>query len=408
VSPTYDQRPEAGTSHDPIAISAHHPSGLLRIGSLFSGYGGLDMAVIAAIGGGRVAWHSDIKPASVALLAHRHPDVPNLGDMTALFPSDEETPVDHGSFDPIDVLAASWPCQPHSAAGKRLGEADPRALWPNVVRAVAETRPAVFFGENVARIASNGELRRVVRGLADLGYVGAWRVFSAADSGACHLRKRCFVVAVDPAAYTEREAGWLAGHAEPGDRAGSSGVRPAQPGRRDHGALTLLPTPKASDGEKGGPGMRGRKGDLFLPSAVMQLLTTPTARDWKDNGDFTVNDRRRSLPHQIKSLGERPWGKYTAAIAQHERVLGRPAPAPTQISLRNGKPQLSARFVEWMMMLPEGHVTDVPNLVDSPRKSERNAMLSLLGDGVVPAQGAAAFRFLLAHLAERLAGEVAA
>lgn len=44
-------------------------------------------------------------------------------------------------------------------------------------------------------------------------------------------------------------------------------------------------------------------------------------------------------------------------------------------------------------------VTEVPNLVGNPRKSERNAMLSLLGDGVVPTQGAAALRFLLDHLA---------
>jgi hypothetical protein len=59
-------------------------------------------------------------------------------------------------------------------------------------------------------------------------------------------------------------------------------------------------------------------------------------------------------------------------------------------------------------MLPEGWVTDVPNLVDSPRKSARNAALSLLGDGVVPPQAATAFAFLLNHLADRFAAEVAA
>jgi DNA (cytosine-5)-methyltransferase 1 len=59
-------------------------------------------------------------------------------------------------------------------------------------------------------------------------------------------------------------------------------------------------------------------------------------------------------------------------------------------------------------MLPDGWVTDVPGLVDSPRKSVRNAQLSLLGDGVVPAQGAAAFRFLLGHLSQRFPAEVAA
>jgi hypothetical protein len=42
-------------------------------------------------------------------------------------------------------------------------------------------------------------------------------------------------------------------------------------------ALRLLPTPRASDGEKGGPNQRGSSGDLMLPSAVVQLLPTPKA-----------------------------------------------------------------------------------------------------------------------------------
>lgn len=50
----------------------------MRIGSLFSGYGGLDMAV-TKINGGQVVWHSDIEPASVRVLSHHWPDVPNLG-----------------------------------------------------------------------------------------------------------------------------------------------------------------------------------------------------------------------------------------------------------------------------------------------------------------------------------------
>ena len=46
-------------------------------------------------------------------------------------------------------------------------------------------------------------------------------------------------------------------------------------------AVQLLPTPRATDGTKGGPNQRGSSGDLMLPSAVM-LLPTPIARDWKD------------------------------------------------------------------------------------------------------------------------------
>lgn len=45
----------------------------------------------------------------------------------------------------------------------------------------------------------------------------------------------------------------------------------------------LLPTPRASDGEKGGPNQRGSKGDWALPSAVVHLLPTPVASDGERN-----------------------------------------------------------------------------------------------------------------------------
>jgi DNA (cytosine-5)-methyltransferase 1 len=68
-------------------------------------------------------------------------------------------------------------------------------------------------------------------------------------------------------------------------------------------------------------------------------------------------------------------------------VLGRLAPPPTELSVK-GAHRLSARAVEFMMGLPAGWVTDVPGL-------GRNDMLKALGNGVVPAQCAAALRLLL-------------
>ena len=78
------------------------------------------------------------------------------------------------------------------------------------------------------------------------------------------------------------------------------------------------------------------------------------------------------------------WGQYTAAILRWQQVTGRLAPEPTEPG-RTGNPRLSPQFVEWMMGLPLGHVT---GLVD------RNAALRVLGNGLVPAQGALAFRSL--------------
>jgi DNA (cytosine-5)-methyltransferase 1 len=358
---------------------------MTRIGSLFSGYGGLDMAVQAALGGGQVVWHCDKKPASLALLHHRHPNVPIHPDMRF---------VHWGRVEPIDVLAASWPCQPHSSAGKRLGEADPRALWPTVERAIAATRPRIFFGENVARITSNGELRRVVRSLAALGYVGAWRVQRASDVYAPHQRARCFVVAVDAAAYAGG-FGRLGGPrgVAAGRHTSVGGEAVDHAGDSHRASLTLLPTPTQS--MTTGAGTSGRDGGLSLQTAAITLLPTPTARDAKDRGNFTEQaDRRRSLPHRIKAMetSDVSWGTYAEAIARWGCATGREAPAPTQLGTK-GQPQLSPRFVEWM---PAGHVCDVPGL-------SRNQQLSLLGDGVVPQQGAAAFSFLLGHLAQRLA-----
>lgn len=85
------------------------------------------------------------------------------------------------------------------------------------------------------------------------------------------------------------------------------------------------------------------------------------------------------------------WGVYEPAIRRWEAVLGREAPAPTETGPKGGQ-RLSPRAVEWMMGLPAGHVTAVPGI-------SRNEQLKALGNGVVPAQAAAALRILLPHVA---------
>src|SRR6478609_3634848 len=83
----------------------------VRIGSLFSGYNGLDIAVSNVIGGD-LAWVSDIDPGACKILAHHHPDVPNLGDITT---------VDWSQVEPVDIVTGGFPCTDVSAAGKRIG-----------------------------------------------------------------------------------------------------------------------------------------------------------------------------------------------------------------------------------------------------------------------------------------------
>ena len=80
------------------------------------------------------------------------------------------------------------------------------------------------------------------------------------------------------------------------------------------------------------------------------------------------------------------WGPYAEAVKRWER-LTRPAPAPTELNTR-GNPRLNAAFAEWMMGLPEGHVTQVPGI-------SRADQLKAIGNGVCPQQAAAALHQLL-------------
>ena len=160
-------------------------------------------------------------------------------------------------------------------------------------------------------------------------------------------------------------------------------------------AHNLLPTPRATDGTKGGPNQRGSSGDLMLPSAV-NLLPTPTAVT-RDRSPEEI-ERRHGPGGERGSRGRNlddvsRWGDYAAAIARWESVIGRPAPDPTEPG-KNGNPRLSPAFVEWLMGLPAGHVTD-PAIDLS-----RNHQLKALGNGVVPQQAAAATRWWLDRVAD--------
>lgn len=98
---------------------------------------------------------------------------------------------------------------------------------------------------------------------------------------------------------------------------------------------------------------------------------------------------RRHEPTDSRRTPDRsPWLEYAPAIHRWEEVTGREAPLPTETGQRGGD-VLSPAFVEWMMGLPTGHVTDTPGL-------SRSQELKALGNGVVPQQAAHA----VSHLAE--------
>ncbi len=95
----------------------------------------------------------------------------------------------------IDVITAGFPCQPFSAAGKRLGADDPRNLWPDTARVIRQVRPRWLLLENSPRLTSSGYFGCVLGDLAEAGYDAAWCVLGARHVGAPHHRDRLWIVA---------------------------------------------------------------------------------------------------------------------------------------------------------------------------------------------------------------------
>lgn len=178
------------------------------IGSMFSGYAGLDEAV-RQVFGGRVVWVSEIDKGASKILAHHWPDVPNLGDISA---------VDFTAVEQADIHTGGFPCQDVSHAGRRAGlNASTRTgLWSQMCRAIEEQKPRLVVAENVrgllnATAASDVEpcplcmgdgagepmraLGAVLADLAELGYDARWIGVRASDVGAPHERFRVFILA---------------------------------------------------------------------------------------------------------------------------------------------------------------------------------------------------------------------
>lgn len=183
----------------------------LKIGSLFSGYGGLDLAV-AEVFDAKVAWHCEWEAAPSKILEVHWPGVPNFHDVSE---------VDWASVEPVDILTGGFPCQDVSLAGRRagLGNGTRSGLWSEFAKAIEILKPKYVVIENVRGLLSakaNSDLEycawcvgepegggtalralgAVLGDLADLGYHAEWQGVRASDAGAPHQRFRVFILAV--------------------------------------------------------------------------------------------------------------------------------------------------------------------------------------------------------------------
>lgn len=145
---------------------------MIRFGSVCSGIEAASVAWTPL--GWRPVFFSEIDRSASAVLAYRHPDVPNLGDMTKFQGWPDAT---------IDLLVGGTPCQSFSVAGLRRGLDDPRGNLMLVYLAIARRyRPRWLVWENVPGVlSSNGgrDFGSLLGGLAELGYGFAYRVLDA-------------------------------------------------------------------------------------------------------------------------------------------------------------------------------------------------------------------------------------
>lgn len=169
----------------------------MKIGSLFAGIGGFDLA--AQWVGWETAWFSEIEPYASAVLKKHWPNVPNHGDITK---------IKGGEVEKVDILCGGFPCQDISLAGKGAGiEGTRSGLWRHYARLIEEIRPRYVVAENVSALRSRG-LDTVLRNLMALGYDAEWHCIPAAYVGAPHRRDRIWIVAWGPHANKPGLEGW--------------------------------------------------------------------------------------------------------------------------------------------------------------------------------------------------------
>ena len=277
----------------------------MKIGSLCTGYGGLDMAVEAFFNAETV-WTCEFDKYASQVIEQRIKKI-NHGDLKT---------TDWTKVEPIDILTAGYPCQPFSHAGSRKGADDERHLWPYIKEIIGTLRPSYVILENVRGHFGLG-FREVLADLASIRYDATWRLVRASDVGAPHRRERLFILAYSDCG-----------------------------GSREQSAIT---------------------------EALLEYRNS-IAKHSNTNGQrrTLVSDERREKRHQGQS--------QFVSRELVQAIYNQEVPAP----LDQGK--LNAKFVEYMMGLPDGWVTDVG--------LSRAQQLKILGNGVVPHQAEYALELL--------------
>jgi DNA (cytosine-5)-methyltransferase 1 len=217
----------------------------------------------------------------------------------------------------VDVVSGGFPCQDISSAGKGAGiDGEQSSLWFQMARVVREVGPRFVFVENSPMLATRG-LGRVLGNLAEMGFDAEWGVYSAADAGAPHLRKRMWIL------------GYANGKGEsdgPVDDRKTPRVREMAytPGERRGQARNEHPCPAGRNGLEDRPPGRlahSQPDGLEEPDEGKSALMPATRRWWEAeprmgrlvNGLAHRVDRVKALGNgQVPAVVRLAWGELSA------------------------------------------------------------------------------------------------
>lgn len=162
-----------------------------RILSLCTGVGGIELGFKLALPTSRTVAYVEIEAYACEILVKRMEE--KILDEAPIWSNIK-------SFDgkpwrgKVDIITGGYPCQPFSIAGKKLGDKDPRHLWPYIRRIISEIEPTMCFFENVGGHLQLG-FEQVHDDLQRLGYTVKAGLFTAEEVGAPHRRERLFILA---------------------------------------------------------------------------------------------------------------------------------------------------------------------------------------------------------------------
>ena len=236
------------------------------------------------------------------------------------------------------VWTGSCPCQPFSVAGRGGGTDAPRPLWPEFHRLIAECRPPVVFGEQVASLAGREWLAGVRTDLEALAFgVGAADLCSA-SIGAPHIRQRLYWVAtsgVDNATSNgaQREGAPIEGSNGANDRLlGETGSHHEWVGNTIEQGLEGLRWASTSGHES-----RWVKEEPHRPAATPSTDGTP----W-DGAVYIdcLDGKSRRVEPRIRPLADGVSGRVVKLRAYGNAII----------------PQVGAEFVTAFMEIEEGRL----------------------------------------------------